>query len=413
MRERIADSVFSGTRECPWGRLGRSALTASALACIAALVALPAASAESAADPGVTAASIHLGTTGPTTGVGAAVARGARAYFAHVGARGGVAGRTFELTTADDGGDPAATEDATRQLVEEEEVFAVVSPAGTEQSLAARGYLNIQKVPQLFTASGATTWGRDRRTFPWSIGFQPSCQAEGWIYGRYFARTLARSRVAVLYEDGVDGRDLLRGLGSGLAGSASRVVASESLEPTATSVHQEVARLRAARADVLAVFATPRLATRAYASLARLRWNPRVLAGAQAASAGGTPRGAISLAFLKDPADPQWKDDPGMRLYRALMKRHARGANVSDVQHVHGMAVAYETVSLFERAGGTPTRAKLMSRARSITSAGNPFLLPGVTVRTSATDGFPVQQGRLRRFTGRRWVSFGGLWSAS
>ena len=413
MRERIADSVSTGTREWPWGRLGpRRSVAAAVLVYAAALVALPAALAGSSADPGVTVDSVHLGTTGPFTGAGAAVARGARAYLAHVNARGGVAGRAFELTIADDGGDPAATEDATRQLVEEDEVFAIVSPAGTEQSLAARGYLNAAKVPQLFTASGATTWGRDRRVFPWSIGFQPSCQAEGWIYGRYVARTLVRSKVAVLYEDGVDGRDLLRGVRSGLAGSAARVVADESFEPTASSVHQELQRLRATRADVLAIFATPRFATRAYASLDRLRWRPRVVVGARAAAASATPRGAISLAFLKDPADSQWKDDPGLRLYRTLMQRYARGANVRDLQHVHGMAVAYETVSLFERLGATLTRTKLMAHARSITSAGNPFLLPGVVVRTTATDGFPVEQGRLRRFDGRRWVSIGGLWSA-
>ena len=382
------------------------------LVCAAALVALPGAFAGAAADPGVTPASIHLGTTAPLTGPGAAVARGAKAYFAHVSARGGIAGRRLEHTIADDGGDPAAAEDATRQLVEEGEVFAIVSPAGTEQSLGARGYLNSAKVPQLFTASGATTWGRDRRTFPWSMGFQPSCQAEGWIYGRYVARTLTRARVAVLYEDGVDGRDLLRGLRRGVAGSAARVVAAAAFDPTAKSVQQELARLKASRADVLAVFATSPSATRANASLGRLRWKPQVLVSAQAASASGTPRGSISLAFLKDPGDPQWKDDPGMRLYRTLMRRYARGANVLDVQHVHGMAVAYETVSLLERLGSAPTRAKLMARARSITSAGNPFLLPGIAVRTSPTDGFPVEQGRLRRFAGARWVQFGGLWSA-
>jgi branched-chain amino acid transport system substrate-binding protein len=375
-------------------------------------VALPGAFAGAAADPGVTPTSIHLGTTAPLTGAGAAVSRGARAYFAHVSARGGVVGRRLEYTIADDGGDPAAAEDATRQLVEEEEVFAIVSPTGTEQSLGARGYLNSAKVPQLFTASGATTWGRDRRTFPWSIGFQPSCQAEGWIYGRYVARAVTRAKVAVLSEDGVDGRDLLRGLRSGLAGSAARVVAAESFDPTATSVQQELARLKASRADVLAVFATSPPATRAYASLGRLRWKPQVLVSAQAASASGTPRGSISLAFLKDPGDAQWKSDPGMRLYRTLMRRYARGANVRDIQHVQGMAVAYETVSLLERLGPAPTRAKLIARARSITSAGNPFLLPGIAVRTSPADGFPVEQGRLRRFAGGRWVQFGGLWSA-
>ena len=133
---------------------------------------------------------------------------------------------------------------------------------------------------------------------------------------------------------------------------------------------------------------------------------------ADAALAGGASGGSVSLAFLKDPSDAQWRNDPGMRLYRSLMRRYARGANIRDLRHVQGMAVAYETVLPLRRLGANPTRARLMARARSITSAGNPFLLPGVAVRTSATDGFPIQQGRLQRFTNGRWTPFGGLWSA-
>jgi branched-chain amino acid transport system substrate-binding protein len=386
-------------------------LAASVFACVAAFAAIPGALAGSSADPGISPGSILLGTTASLTGEGAdgaAVAQGVKAYFAHMNARGGVAGRRFAYAIADDGGDAAATEDATRQLVEEDEVFAIVAPAGTEQSLAVRRYLNTERVPQLFVASGATTWGRDRRVFPWSIGFQPNFEAEGWVYGRYVARTLERAKVAVLYKG--EGRDLLRGLERGLAGSGSKVVAALPYGLTA-SVQPEVLRLRASGANVLAVFAAPLVAAQAYSQLRRSGWKPAVLVNADAATVSTVPKGSISLAVLKDPADPQWKSDPGMRLYRSVMRRYAKGANVREVQHVQGMAVAYETVLLFERLGATPTRAKLMARARSITSAGNPFLLPGVTVRTSATDGFPVEQGRLRRFDGRRWVSFGGLWS--
>ncbi len=389
------------------------ALAASVVACVAALAAIPGARAGSAADPGISLGSILLGTTAPLTGEGAdgaAVARGVKAYFAHVNARGGVAGRRFAYAIADDGGDPATTEEETRQLVEQEGVFAIVAPAGTEQSLAARRYLNTGNVPQLFVASGATTWGRDRRVSPWSIGFQPSYQAEGWVYGRYVARALERAKVAVLYEG--EGRDLLRGLRRGLAGSGSKVVAALPYGRTA-SVQPEVVRLRASGADVLAIFAAPLVAAQAYSQLRRSGWKPRVLVNADAATVSTVPEGSISLAFLKDPADPQWKDDPGMRLYRALMRRYARGADARDVRHVQGMAVAYETVALFERLASTPTRAKLMANARSITSVGNPFLLPGVAVRTSRTDGFPVQQGRLQRYAKGRWVPFGGLWSAS
>ena len=80
---------------------------------------------------------------------------------------------------------------------------------------------------------------------------------------------------------------------------------------------------------------------------------------------------------LKDPTDPRWKNDPGMKQYRALLAKYAKGANPNDVYHVYGMAVAYETVSLLKRLGANPTRAGLMKAARSITSAKNPFLLPG------------------------------------
>jgi branched-chain amino acid transport system substrate-binding protein len=134
------------------------------------------------------------------------------------------------------------------------------------------------------------------------------------------------------------------------------------------------------------------------------------------ASEGGKNKaieGSISLNFLKDPADPRWKQDPGMKLYRATMAKYAKGANVSDAYHVYGMAVAFETVSLFRRIGANPTRAALMARARSITSAANPFLLPGISVKTGPGDGFPIQQGQLQRWTKGKWVPFGGLWASS
>jgi branched-chain amino acid transport system substrate-binding protein len=134
------------------------------------------------------------------------------------------------------------------------------------------------------------------------------------------------------------------------------------------------------------------------------------------ASEGGKNKavnGSITLNFLKDPTDPKWRRDAGIRQYRSIMSRYAKGANVSDVYHVYGMAVAYETVSLFRRLGANPTRAGLMARARSITSAGNPFLLPGVSVKTGRGDGFPIQQGQLQRWRGGKWVPFGGLWSSN
>ncbi len=196
------------------------AFLAIAAVCALALGALPGAFAGSTADPGITSTSIVLGGTSPLTGPAAAyasVARGAKAYLDSVNAKGGVAKRKFEYKIVDDAYNPAQSVQATRQLVEQDKVFAVFNSLGTEQNIAVREYLNQTKVPQLFVASGATTWGRDAAKYPWTIGFQPSYQAEGWVYGQYVAKTMKKAKIAVLLQNDDYGKDLLAGLKRGLA----------------------------------------------------------------------------------------------------------------------------------------------------------------------------------------------------
>ncbi|CAN5804065.1 ABC transporter substrate-binding protein [soil metagenome] len=324
----------------------------------------------------------------------------------------------------DDAYNPAQSVQATRQLVEQDKVFAIFNSLGTEQNIAVREYLNQTKVPQLFVASGATTWGRDAAKYPWTIGFQPSYQAEGWVYGQYVSKTLKKAKIAVLLQNDDYGKDLLAGLKRGLGRSGPKLVAAESYEVTAPDVQSQIAKLRSSGANVLAIFATPKFAIQAYVYASRLNWRPKVInnsvSGASnimlLASEGGKNKsieGSISLNFLKDPTDARWKNDPGMKTYRAVMAKYAKGANVSDVYHVYGMAVAFETVSLFKRLGPNPTRAGLLERARSITSPANPFLLPGIAVRTGKGDNFPLQQGQLQRWTKGKWAPFGGLWESS
>jgi branched-chain amino acid transport system substrate-binding protein len=395
-----------------------------ALATAAALVLLPAALAGSVADPGVTSTSVLFGGTSPLTGPAAAyasVARGAKAYFDSVNATGGVSKRKIEYKILDDAYNPAQTVQAVRRLVEQDKVFAVFNSLGTEHNLAIRPYLNQIRVPQLFAATGATTWGRDADEFPWTIGFQPSYQAEGWVYGQYVAKTQRKAKIGVLFQNDDYGKDLLGGLKRGLARSGSKVVAAQPYEVTSSDVGSQVAKLKASGANVLAIFATPTFAIQAYVFANRLGWRPLVINNGVSgtanimtlASEGGknkTVEGTISTTVLKDPSDPRWKNDPGMRRYRALMARYAKGTNANDVYHVYGMAVAYETVGLLKRLGANATRARLMALARSITSAANPFLLPGISVKTGKGDNFPIQQGQLQRWTNGKWVPFGGLW---
>ena len=406
----------------------RSARAALALASVAALAAVPAFAGQNgqAADPGVTATSVLLGGTSPLTGPAAAyasVARGAKAYFDSVNAKGGVAKRKVEYKILDDAYNPAQSVQVTRQLVEQDDVFAIFNSLGTDQNIATREYLNQTKVPQLFVASGATTFGRDVAKYPWTIGFQPSYQAEGWVYGQFVAKTMKKARIAVLFQNDDYGKDLVAGLKRGLARSGSKVIAAQSYEVTASDVQSQIASLKSSGANVLAVFATPKFAIQAYVFANRLAWRPLVVnntvSGASnimlLASEGGknkTITGSITLNFLKDPTDVRWKKDPAMRQYRSIMSRYAKGANVNDTYHVYGMAVAFETVALLKRLGANPTRARLMAMARSIKSPSNPFLLPGISVQTGKGDGFPVQQGQLQRWSKNRWVPFGGLWAS-
>ena len=362
----------------------------------------------STADPGIEDSRILLGATAPLSGPqseSASVSRGASAYFRYVNARGGVNGRTIAYKVADDASDPSLAVQETERLVEDDRVFAVVNAVGTEQGLATRDYLNGSKVPQLFVASGARTFGSDYRQYPWTIGFQPSHYAQGWIYGSYLSRSRPGAKIAVLYQDDAFGTESLAGLRQGLVRSKARVVAAERVAATALDVQARVSRLQASGADVLALFVAPAVATEGFGHASRLGWRPLVVT-----SPAARVENSISIAFLKDPTDAKWRDDPAIKLYRSVMARYAKGADAKDVDHVYGMAVAYETVKVLKAAGRNLTRATLMAQTRKLNDASNPFLLPGIAVRTSATERFPIEQVVLQRWSKGRWQSFGGLW---
>src|SRR6266513_1563546 len=202
---------------------------------LCALVIASAASAGGSATPGVTSKQILIGGTTPLTGPAsayAAIAKGADAYFKYVNAHGGVNGRKIKYDYVDDAYDPSQTIQKTRDLVQNQKVFAIYNTLGTETNLAIRSYLNQLKVPHLFVASGASTWGKDYKKYPWTIGYQPNYRAEGTIYGRYVAKTNPKAKIGVLYQNDDYGKDLLKGLTSGLGSKAKMVVAKQSYEVT-------------------------------------------------------------------------------------------------------------------------------------------------------------------------------------
>ena len=391
-------------------------------ALLGALALAAVASGGGTSTPGVTANEIVIGGTVPLTGVASAyrtVGLGAAAYFRYVNAHGGVNHRKIRYIIKDDQYDPAQTMDKTRELVEQDHVFAIFNSLGTEQNQATRGYLNAIKVPQLFIASGDTTWGRDYKQFPWTIGYQPNYRAEGTIYGRYIAKTAPKSRIGVLYQNDDYGKDLLAGLRRGLGKKAKLIVSTQNYDVTDPNDQAQIAKLKAAKADTLMLFSTPKFTIQAYAYSRQLGWRPKVYVNAVSsasnvmgiATLGNGKKqtdGTISIVFIKDPTDPRWAKDRGIKLYRTVMKRY-KGTNPSDVYNAYGMSVAHTFVEALKKAGKNPTRDSIMRAATHLNIHNDPFVLPGIVVRTTPTDHFPLDQARLERYHNGRWLSFGGM----
>ncbi len=389
-----------------------------------ALVLAAAAGASLRADPGVTPTTIVLGGTVPLSGEAAAfgaVGPGAKAYFDYVNAKGGVNGRKIDYRYYDDGYNPSQTVQLTRKLVEQDKVFAVFNSVGTNNNLAIRDYLNANKVPQLFVGDGSDALAAPGR-FPWTMGFLQSYRGEGAVYGRAIAKKQPRARIAVLLENTELGKDMTRGLSRAIAGKGPKVIASEPYEYTASDVASQIAKLKASGADTLMLFATPKFMIQGIVAAHKLGWKPQVYIASVSieptimeiarANAPELTRGALSIAFVKNPNDPVWAKDPVVALYRSILKRYAPSARPTDVYNWYGMTVAWTMVEALKQAGPSLTRAGLLQAAQSLNVTSNPFLLPGIAIRTSRTNYFPLANVYLYRYDNKQWVRSSPLLAA-
>jgi ABC-type branched-subunit amino acid transport system substrate-binding protein len=374
-------------------------------------------------DPGVTPTTILVGGTaaisGPESAYYAPVAKGAQAYFAYVNAHGGVNGRKIDYKVVDDAYDPAQTVQATRQLVQQDGVFAIFNSIGTEHMIAVRPFLNQLKVPQLFVGTGAREIFNGRAKYPWTIAFLPSFYGEGKLYGRYIAAHTPKARVAVLYENDDYGKDLRDGAKAGL-GSKGKIVGTASYELTDADMSSQIAALKATHADTLMLFALPKQVIQAFLAAHKLGWQPHYFVSAVsidpfvmsvvAASAGKkTTEGALSSAFLKIATDPSLAKDPGAELYKTIMKTYCQGCDPNALAHIYGMASAFTMVDALKHAGKNLTRDSLLRAATHLDEANNPFLQPGITIKTSPTDYLPFEQLRMFRYHNARWTAFGAF----
>jgi branched-chain amino acid transport system substrate-binding protein len=381
-----------------------------ALALLAALV--TAAGPALAQTVGVTATEIKVGNTNPYSGAASAygtIGKVITAYFKKVNDEGGINGRKVNFITYDDGYTPPKTVEMVRRLVEQDQVAFVFQTLGTPSNSAIHKYMNQQKVPHLFVATGATKWG-DPKNFPWTMGFQPNYQTEGRIYAAYILKNVPDAKVGILYQNDDYGKDYITGVEAGLGSKVSNIVDKEPFEVTAASVGSQIAKLKASGATIFMIFALPLKTIQAYATANALKWSPDVIYTNSVAATdtimtlartnggGDLVEKTFSVQYAKDPANPSWDNDNAMKLYKQVMGKYYPKGRVTDGLNYYGVAVAHAFVQLLYAAGKNPTRDSLLKAYRSWNEA-NPFLLPGVKQRTGVSGQFPLKCERIIKYT--------------
>jgi branched-chain amino acid transport system substrate-binding protein len=393
---------------------------ALAMALVSAAVLASVAFAGSTATPGVSKSTIVIGGTFPLTGPAAlygVIPKAENAFFQYTNAHGGVNGRQIQFKYYDDGYNPANTVPLTKKLVQQDHVFAVYGSLGTAPTLATRDYLNKLGVPQVLVATGDSYWGAQYKKYPWTIGYQPDYPGESRVYGQFIASKVPQAKIGVLMQDDAYGQNYYQGLLQGLGDSKSKIVDVEKYDATQTDVSQQVVKLKAAGANVFALFALPTQTIDALVVATKIGWKPTTFINNVSASplfmglaikSGADIDGDISATYLYD-----YINNPSTAIskqYTSILSTYDKGADPTDANNLYGIASAWTMVEALKDAGPSPTRAGLMNALTHL-NAVNPFLYPGVKLVTTPTERFPIDQQILEHWQNGAFHPFGHIFS--
>jgi branched-chain amino acid transport system substrate-binding protein len=393
-------------------------LLVSAAAIVGLALNASAAWAQKKYDTGATDTEIKIGNIMPYSGPASAygtIGKAAAAYFKKINDEGGINGRKINFISVDDGYSPPKTVEMARRLVEQDQVLLVWGPLGTPSNTAIQKYMNAKKVPQLHVYTGASKWN-DPQHFPWTMGWQPSYQAESKIYAAHILKTKPDAKIAVLYQNDDYGKDYLEGFEKGLGAKAkTMIIAKASYETSDPTVDSQIVQLQASGANVFFNITTPKFAAMAIRKAYDIGWKPVQYLNSVSGSIGSvlTPAGLeksvgiISVEYLKDPLDPAWKDDKGMNDWRAFMAKYYPEGKLTDVFNVSGYGAAQTLVQVLKQCGDNLTRENVMKQAANLKDLQLDVMLPGIKINTGPTDFAPLEAEQLARFDGKEWARFG------
>jgi branched-chain amino acid transport system substrate-binding protein len=384
-----------------------------------ALSASPA-SAQKKYDTGATDTEIKVGQTNPFSGPASAYAtigKTQAAYIKMVNDQGGVNGRKINLIQYDDAYSPPKAVEQVRKLVESDEVLLTFQIIGTPSNAAVQKYLNSKKVPQLFAATGASKF-TDPKNFPWTMGFNPNYFVEGRIYGQYIIKNYPNAKVGVLYQNDDLGKDYLNGIKAGLGDKAAKMVVAEaSYEVSDPTVDSQILKIKDAGADLFFSASTPKQAAQTIKKIAELNWKPVHILDINATSVGAVmkpagleaSKGVISVNYGKDPLDPNWKDDAGMKKYFEFMAKYYPDGDKDSSFNSYGYSTAQLLIHVLKACGDNLTRENVMKQATSLKNVVLDLSLPGIVVNTTPTDYRVNKQLQMMKFNGERWELFGPI----
>jgi branched-chain amino acid transport system substrate-binding protein len=371
---------------------------------------------------GVTATEIKVGNTSPYSGNASAygtIGKAIGAYFKKVNEEGGVNGRKINYISYDDAYSPPKTVEMVRKLVEQDQVAFLFQTLGTPSNTAIQKYMNQQKVPQLFVATGATKWN-DPKHFPWTMGYQPNYQTEGKIYAQYVLKNVPDAKIGVLYQNDDYGKDYLKGFEDGLGEAAKKIVLRQTYEVADPTIDSQIVNLKNSGANVFFNITTPKFAAQAIKKAQDINWKPLHFLNNVSNSVGTVlkpagleaSRGLITTLYMKDVTDPQWKNDKGFQEWVAWMKKYYPEGALDDQSNAFAYNVAILMTQVLKQCGADLSRENIMKQAANVKDFELPLLLPGIKVNTSPTDFAPIEQEQLAKFDGERWVLFGELFDA-
>ena len=384
-----------------------------------ALSASPA-SAQKKYDTGATDTEIKIGQTVPFSGPASAYAgigKTQAAYLKMINEQGGINGRKLNLIQYDDAYSPPKAVEQVRKLVEGDEVLFTFQIIGTPSNAAVQKYLNGKKVPQLLASTGASRFS-DPQNAPWTIAYNPNYQSEARIYAKYILKNHPDAKIGILFQNDDLGRDYVTGLKSGLGDKAATMIVGEtSYELSDPTIDSQIVKLKSLGADLLYDASTPKFAAQAIKKVADLGWKPIHILDINASPVSATLKPAgleiskdiISTNYGKDPGDPQWKDDAGIKAYFAFMDKYYPEGDKINTVNSYGYATAELLVHILRQCGDDLTRENIMRQATGLKNYVGSLALPGMSAHTSPTDYRINKQMQMMKFDGERWQLFGPI----